>query len=69
MGLLQTYILLLWRFPKASLGSQDWAQITFREEINSNGLKNESVKWSAKRANPRSGNLSFIYRVFSTPYS
>ena len=21
---------VLWRFPKASLGSQDWAQITFR---------------------------------------
>ena len=42
-------ILGLLRPQKASMGSQDWAQITFREEINSNGYNNESARWSAKK--------------------
>ena len=29
--------------------------------MNSNGYKNESGGWSAKRTNPRSGDLGMIY--------
>ena len=46
------------------MGSQDWAQITFKLEIHSNGYINESGKWSAKLKNPRSGDLGLISKVF-----
>ena len=39
----------LLRSQKGSLGPQDWAQITFWYEINSNGHKNVSGRWPAKR--------------------
>ena len=50
------------------MGSQVWAQITFRYKINSNGYKNVLDRWPAKGTNPRSGDVDFIYIVYSIAF-
>ena len=59
-------ILTLLRAQRASMSPQDWAQITFRSEMNLNDFNNESGSQLEKREKSGSGDLSTIYRESQT---
>ena len=53
-------IIGLLRSKRASMCPQDWAPITFRQEIHSIGHNNESGRWLENTQTARSGNLVII---------